>query len=128
MPTTKYNPLFALCVLGKSCEFSSGSFLFANLVLDQNNVPYTNTLAFIKRSMENYMIIGLIILTIGHWFWAIIDLTKSLFKKTYLKTIWFLIVLLFPILGSILYFQMKNRMINKRRRKFQPNFNKSRII
>jgi hypothetical protein len=39
-----------------------------------------------------------------------------------------LIVLLFPILGSIFYFQMKNRMINKKRRKFQPNFNKSRII
>jgi len=74
------------------------------------------------------MIIGLIILIIGHWFWAIIDLTKSIFKKNYLKIIWFLIVLLFPILGSILYFQMKNRMVNKRRRKFQPNFNKSRII
>jgi len=78
--------------------------------------------------MEKYMIIGLIILIIGHWFWAIIDLTKSIFKKNYLKIIWFLIVLLFPILGSILYFQMKNRMVNKRRRKFQPNFNKSRII
>ena len=39
-----YNPLFALCVLGKSYGFSSGSFLFANLVLNQNNVPYTNTL------------------------------------------------------------------------------------
>ena len=74
------------------------------------------------------MIIGLIVLAIGHWFWAIIDLTKSIFIKTYLKIIWFLIVLLFPILGSIFYFQMKNRMFNKRRRKFQPNFNKSRII
>ena len=37
-----YNPLFALSVLGKSCEFSSGLFSFANLV-PANAASHTRT-------------------------------------------------------------------------------------
>ena len=54
-----YNPLFTMCVLGKSYGFPSGSFSFANLVLNQNNVPYTNTLATIVHEQNSSFYIKL---------------------------------------------------------------------
>lgn len=72
------------------------------------------------------MIIGLIILTIGLWFWAMIDIAKSRFKNQSLNTVWLLIVLFFPILGSIFYFQFRKKFTTKEPRKFQPNFNRTK--
>ena len=68
------------------------------------------------------MIIGLIFLSISLWFWAIIDISRSRFKKPIMNTIWLLAVLFFPVLGSILYFQFKKKFVSKKKRKFQPNF------
>lgn len=73
--------------------------------------------------MNTTLIIGFLILTITLWFWAIIDITRSRFKSTTMNTVWLLAVLFFPILGSILYFQLKQKYV-KKVKKFKPNFNK----
>ena len=75
--------------------------------------------------MDYFMIIGMILLTIGLWFWALIDITKSRFKDQTMKTVWLLVVLFFPILGSIFYFQLRKKLITKELRKFQPDFKKT---
>ncbi len=70
------------------------------------------------------MIILLLTLIILMWFLAIFDITKSKFKKQKSYTIWLLLVLVLPILGSILYFQFKRKFIRFETRKFDPKFNK----
>jgi len=77
--------------------------------------------------METTLIIGFIILTIILWIWAIIDITRSRFKNQKMNTIWLLAVLFFPVLGSILYFQLRKNYVTKESRKFQPNFNKTEL-
>ncbi|WP_367275353.1 PLD nuclease N-terminal domain-containing protein [uncultured Christiangramia sp.] len=72
--------------------------------------------------MTEILIIILFTLTIILWIWALIDIYKSHFEKRIFKIIWFITVIVFPILGSIIYFQLKNKMTSKQRRKFQPNF------
>lgn len=73
--------------------------------------------------MEKLMIIVLIILTIVLVFSAIIDIAKSRFNNPTSRTKWLIIVVLFPILGSILYFQFRRKLTTKEPRKFQPKFN-----
>lgn len=77
--------------------------------------------------METIMIIGFIFLSIALWFWAIIDISRSRFKNPIMNTMWLLTVLFFPILGSILYFQFKEKFVSKEKRKFQPNFNRMEL-
>jgi len=77
--------------------------------------------------METTLIIGFVILTIALWFWAIIDITSSRFKKPNMNTIWLLAVLFFPVLGSIFYFQLRKKFVMKEKRKFQPNFNRTEL-
>ncbi|MFW5700270.1 MAG: PLD nuclease N-terminal domain-containing protein [Cyclobacteriaceae bacterium] len=74
--------------------------------------------------METTLIILLVILTIFLWFWAIFDITKSRFKDPIMKTVWLLAVLFFPVLGSIIYFQLRKMFVTNERRKFRPNFNR----
>jgi len=69
------------------------------------------------------MIIGLSILTLILVFWAVIDITKSRFKNPNKRTIWLIIVLIFPIMGSIIYFQMRRKFITNEKLNFQPKFN-----
>ncbi|MBL4604495.1 MAG: PLDc_N domain-containing protein [Flavobacteriaceae bacterium] len=71
--------------------------------------------------MESTLFIGFIILTIVLWFWAIIDITKSRLKNPKMNMVWLIVVLVFPVLGSILYFQLRRI----ERRKFQPKFNRT---
>lgn len=75
--------------------------------------------------MDKTLIIGFVILTIALWFWAIIDVARSRFKKTNMNMIWLLAVLLFPVFGSIVYFKLRKKLIIKEPRKFQPNFNRT---
>jgi hypothetical protein len=75
--------------------------------------------------MEILIISGLSILTLILVFWAIIDITKSRFKKPILRTIWLMVVLFFPILGSLFYFQLRKKLITKEPRKFQPTLKES---
>ena len=74
--------------------------------------------------MEIFLIIGLSILSIGLWFWALIDIAKSRFKNPTMNTVWLIIVLFFPIIGSIFYFLLRKKYTTKEKRKFNPNFSK----
>lgn len=74
--------------------------------------------------METTIIISFIILFIFLWVWAIIDISKSRFKNPTMNTVWYLIVLFFPVVGSIFYFQLRKNYVVKEARKFKPNFNR----
>ena len=41
-----------------------------------------------------------------------------------MSTVWFLIVILISLLGSIAYLLLRKNLINNKKREFQPNFNK----
>ncbi|WP_435803305.1 PLDc N-terminal domain-containing protein [Polaribacter sp.] len=73
------------------------------------------------------MILVCVILTIILWFWAIFDITKSRVKNQTTQKIWLLTVLIFPVFGSLVYFQLKRKFIRFETRKFEPKFNKNRI-
>jgi len=75
--------------------------------------------------MDRNLIIGLIFIAIALWSWAIIDITRSRFKSPFMNTISLLVVLFFPIFGSILYLILRKKLITKEKRKFQPNFNRT---
>ena len=77
--------------------------------------------------MQTTLIIGFVILTIVLWFLAIVDITRSRFKKPPMNTIWLLGVLFFPVLGSIFYFQLRRKLVTKEPRKFQPNFKRAEL-
>lgn len=68
--------------------------------------------------MEPLVIIA-IILTIILWAWALIDIAKTRRQNPSQKSLWFLLIIVFPILGSILYFQFKGGVP---RRQFDPKF------
>jgi hypothetical protein len=69
--------------------------------------------------MKSTFIIGIIILANILWVWAIID--RSKFKIRNKNIIWYLIVLFFPIFGSILYFYLREKLIIKKHKKLQQN-------
>ncbi len=52
-----------------------------------------------------------VLLTIVLWGWAIIDVTKSSFKSWYQSLLWLTVILLCPIFGSIVYFQLKRKLM-----------------
>ena len=58
------------------------------------------------------------------WFWAIHNITKSRFKKRFLRTTWLFVVLFYPFEGSILYLIFKKKDIIQKHIRFQPKFNK----
>ncbi len=72
--------------------------------------------------MEKILIYGFITLTLVLWIWAIVDILKSHFKEGNMKNVWLAFVILFPIIGSIIYFQFRRKIINRKSRKFEPNF------
>ncbi len=74
--------------------------------------------------MYLYLYIGLVVLSMAFSFWALLDVSKSRFKENKIKTMWLLVVLFFPIVGSIIYFQQRKGLVTKEPRMFQPVFNK----
>ncbi|RLD42045.1 MAG: phospholipase [Bacteroidetes bacterium] len=74
--------------------------------------------------MEIVFISVLVILTLSLWIWAIVDIVKSSFKDRAQKILWILVVVLFPILGPIVYFQVGRNYTNRKSRKFNPSFNR----
>jgi len=71
--------------------------------------------------MAQILIIAYASLAFILWIWAIADILKNNFKKPSLKVRWLWIVMVFPVFGAILYFQLK-RKVN--RKEFSPQFNK----
>ena len=72
--------------------------------------------------MEEYFIPGILCSTIVLWFWAILDITRSKFKKPTMRTVILIIVLVIPTLGSIIYLLIRKNITTKERRKFKPKF------
>jgi len=66
------------------------------------------------------MLYGLIALIAILWLQAIVDISKTTFRYKIYNILWICIVLFFPIIGSLVYFNLKKR---NNRREFQPNFN-----
>ncbi|MDW7694319.1 PLD nuclease N-terminal domain-containing protein [Flammeovirgaceae bacterium SG7u.111] len=74
--------------------------------------------------METLFILGFIILAIALWLWAVIDITKSRRKEPWSTTLWFWLIIIFPLIGPILYSQLKDKVFKSRTREFHPTFNK----
>jgi CDP-diglyceride synthetase len=56
--------------------------------------------------------------------WAMIDMFKMNSREAVrLNPIWVLIVLFFPIIGSVIYFQLGKKYMLKNKRVFNPDFN-----
>ncbi|MEZ4793289.1 MAG: PLD nuclease N-terminal domain-containing protein [Gelidibacter sp.] len=68
------------------------------------------------------VLVSLSILSVGLWFWAMLDMAIRHFKDPSDRSVWILIVLLFPVLGSVFYFQLRNQLTTEEGRKFQPKF------
>jgi len=73
----------------------------------------------------NYILPIAVSLSIVIWFWAMIDLVTSRrkFKDPAKSTLALLMILFFPVVGSLFYFQLKRKLVNRRKRKFNPEFN-----
>lgn len=56
------------------------------------------------------------------WSWAIIDINRSSFKDPKHKYLFFFMVLITPVIGSIIYFQMKRGYVSSNKRMFSPKF------
>jgi len=69
------------------------------------------------------LMIALVVLTLTLWIWALVDIFKSKFENSSLKILWIAAILIFPIIGSIIYFQVGKKVTIKSK-KFQPNFTK----
>lgn len=75
--------------------------------------------------MESLLTLTVILLALVLWFWAILDINRSRFTLPAARILWFLLVLTFPILGPLAYFQLKDRFTQARaKRRFQPDFGK----
>lgn len=74
--------------------------------------------------MESILFLIFWILAFLVYFGAIISITRSRFIIPVNRTVWLLIVLFIPVVGSVLYFLNKKKYTTKETRKFQPNFNR----
>ncbi|NQU33424.1 MAG: PLDc_N domain-containing protein [Bacteroidetes bacterium] len=72
--------------------------------------------------MEIILIMTLSFLTLILVFWALIDIVRSRFINPNMRTGWLVVVLFFPIIGSILYFQMRKTLTTNETLKFNPKF------
>jgi len=70
------------------------------------------------------LMITLIVLTVILWIWAFVDISRSRFENPTMKWLWFILILFFPILGSIIYFQF-GKKYTKDPKKFNPDFSKN---
>jgi hypothetical protein len=68
--------------------------------------------------MEPYLVTGFVILGLILHFWALIDLMKSRLKKNQSKIFWFFIVIILPIIGAIIYFQVKRNITTQKETRF----------
>lgn len=71
--------------------------------------------------MKTNLFIVFVFMTIGLWFWAMFDISKTRFKSQTLNSFWLLTVLFFPVIGPAIYLLLK-KCTTRPRRKFSPNF------
>ncbi|TQI71307.1 phospholipase D-like protein [Gramella sp. Hel_I_59] len=71
--------------------------------------------------MWSTIIITLIILSLVLWIWALVDILKTRFSSPILQVLLILMIFLFPVIGSLVYFQFKHRFTESER-SFEPAF------
>ena len=72
-------------------------------------------------------IVGLCVFII-FWVWALLDLASSTFKKANWKIAWLLVIVCFPVVGSILYLLLRKDFKAQKRADFNPGFNTNNKI
>ncbi len=76
---------------------------------------------------NSLLFIILVILALFSWIWALIDISKSKFIMPYGNTLWLFIIIVFPVMGTLIYFLLKKQITTKEKRKFKPKFNKTNL-
>ncbi len=74
--------------------------------------------------MEEKLIVIFFILVVLVWIFTIIDIARSRFVNPFLNTVFLIIVIIFPLIGLVLYLYFRNKLVTKNKRKFQPNFDR----
>ncbi len=74
--------------------------------------------------MEEKLIVIFFILVVLVWIFTIIDIARSRFVNPFLSTVFLIIVIIFPVIGLALYLFFRNKLVTKKKRKFQPNFDR----
>ncbi|WP_164977496.1 PLDc N-terminal domain-containing protein [Ancylomarina salipaludis] len=59
--------------------------------------------------MRNFLVIIFLLLAIILWCWAFIDIQKSLYKNKLQKLLFFILIIVFPVIGTIIYFQFSRK-------------------
>ncbi|WP_416384484.1 PLD nuclease N-terminal domain-containing protein [Salinimicrobium sp. HB62] len=72
--------------------------------------------------METFFLLDFVLIFIAFWGWALLDLIFSNFRRSRWKIAWFLVIVFFPVVGSMLYFLLRKDFQLKRGRIFQPYF------
>lgn len=70
------------------------------------------------------LLITLTTLTAVLWLWALVDISRSRFGSPTMKLLWMILIFIFPIIGSIIYFQF-GKKFTENSKKFNPDFNKN---
>lgn len=65
------------------------------------------------KIMETALIMIFVILTIVLWTWTILDIIKTKFNDSTANIICLLVVLFFPVIGTILYFLFRKKLYNE---------------
>lgn len=73
--------------------------------------------------MKDFIIIALLAISSALWIWAMVDIAKSRFKTQRQNTLWYLLIWLLPIMGTLAYFQRK-KYITKVPKEFEPQFDR----
>ncbi|SDS39882.1 Phospholipase_D-nuclease N-terminal [Gillisia sp. Hel1_33_143] len=71
----------------------------------------------------NIIVIVLLLITSMLWVWAFWDIISYTGESSSLKWLWIAGIVVFPIIGSLLYFNTKNKIKGFKTRKFEPKFN-----
>lgn len=75
--------------------------------------------------MQNLIIISFVLLATTLWIWAAVDIIRKNFKKRNRNLAWYWVILFFPVLGPLLYFQLREKLFDVNPQEFKPNFRKS---
>ncbi|MCX2745366.1 PLD nuclease N-terminal domain-containing protein [Mangrovivirga sp. M17] len=83
---------------------------------------FTFEIKTLFMTINELLTLTLVILSLALWFWAMLDITRSRYKDNTVRLFWFAIVLIFPMLGSLIYFSFKRKITLRGKRKFNPEF------
>lgn len=80
----------------------------------------------IEFSNRTMMLLGgLFWVAVILWVWALIDIIRLSRNSTESPAPWLILIILFPIIGSILFFQIGKKRMKESKRSFDPKFNRN---